>query len=129
MEYALRIFAALSDPLRLRSLALMAKEGTICACELTHALQAGQPTISKHLAYLREVGLVTVRRDAQWVFNSIAPDLPRWVRDVLAAYLGSLGNDPTHQSDIERLLRMSVRPPRSRAVGNSQSSMDNRRQQ
>ena len=116
MEYALAILAALADPIRLRSLALMARGGELCVCELTHALQVGQPTISKHLASLREAGLVKDRRHAQWVFNAIASDLPPWVEAMLSATLAGLGDDPRLAEDAERLRTMPARPPRRRAA-------------
>lgn len=116
MEYALAILAALSDPIRLRSLALMAKGGELCVCELTHALQVGQPAISKHLATLREVGLVKDRRDAQWVFNAIAADLPLWVETALTAALAGVSDDPLTAADLERLRTMTTRPSRSRVA-------------
>lgn len=116
MEYAATIFSALSDPIRLRSLALMAKEGELCVCELTQALQASQPKVSKHMATLREAGLVKDRRDAQWVLYSIAADLPCWVHELLAAALKGASGTPRHAEDVERLKGMPTRPPRERAA-------------
>jgi len=72
--------AALSDPLRLRMMALMHREGELCVCELTHALAVPQPKASKHLAILREAGLARMRRHAQWALCSFAPDADRWPR-------------------------------------------------
>ena len=53
-------FAALADENRLRLLYLM-KEGEICVCYLQGVLQASQPKISRHLAYLKRAGLVEAR--------------------------------------------------------------------
>jgi ArsR family transcriptional regulator, arsenate/arsenite/antimonite-responsive transcriptional repressor len=114
MEYVIAIFSALSDPIRLRSLALLAKQGELCVCELTHALQANQPKISKHMAALRESGLVRDRRDAQWVLYSLAPDLPQWVRDTVAAAVAGVSEERLHAEDVERLRTMAARPPRDR---------------
>lgn len=116
MECATNIFAALSDPIRLRCLALMAKEGEVCVCELTHALQAAQPKISKHLASLRDAGLVRDRRDAQWVLYSIAPDLPDWAADAVTAAVRGVGETTIHAEDIARLNDMSARPSKTRAA-------------
>ena len=88
----LDLFSALSDPIRLRSLALLAEHGELCVCELTHALQASQPKVSKHMATLHASGLVKGRRDAQWVLYSLASDLPQWAREaVVAAVKGVSG--------------------------------------
>ncbi|HSV27986.1 MAG TPA: metalloregulator ArsR/SmtB family transcription factor [Candidatus Omnitrophota bacterium] len=110
MEYATTLFAALSDPIRLRSLALIAKQGEVCVCELVHALQAAQPKISKHLAILRDAGLVRDRRDAQWVHYSLSPDLPPWARDVVAAAIAGGSATPIHAEDLARLGTMPARP-------------------
>jgi len=116
MEYVSNIFSALSDPIRLRCLALMAMEGEVCVCELTHALQAAQPKISKHLAALREVGLVRDRRDAQWVLYAIAQDLPDWTTQAVEAAVRGATASAIHAGDAARLASMAGRPSRSRCA-------------
>jgi ArsR family transcriptional regulator len=116
MEYPCSLFSALSDPIRLRALALMTHEGELCVCEFTHALMIAQPKASKHLAALRDAGVVSVRRDAQWMLYSIAGDLPPWVRAVIAATAEGLADEPGHKADLERLRGMQGRPSRNRAA-------------
>jgi ArsR family transcriptional regulator len=54
-----RQFAALSDPVRLRLLSLLANaDGPVCACDLVEPAGKSQPTVSHHLKVLREAGLV-----------------------------------------------------------------------
>jgi ArsR family transcriptional regulator, arsenate/arsenite/antimonite-responsive transcriptional repressor len=69
------IFKALSDPVRLRLLSLIASYagGECCVCDLTPAFQVSEPTISHHLKVLREAGLVTSERRASWVYYRIVP--------------------------------------------------------
>jgi len=76
-------FQLLSDETRLRSLLLMVQEGELCVCELTHVLDTIQPKISRHLAALRHAGLVMDRRQGQWIFYRLHPDLPQWARRIL----------------------------------------------
>ncbi len=116
MEYATNFFSALSDPLRLRSLALLAEQGELCVCELTHALQANQPQVSKHMATLRVSGLVRDRRDAQRVLYSLASDLPQWASDIVIAAVKGVSGERQHREDVERLKAMPARPPRRRAA-------------
>lgn len=116
MEYQRAIFSALADPIRLRCLALMVRVGELCVCEFTHALDAPQPKISKHLAVLRDAGLVDDRRDAQWVLYSLAKDVPDWAAEAVAAAAKGLADAPIHQDDLRRLAAMAVRPPRHRAA-------------
>lgn len=116
MEYAADFFSALSDSLRLRSLALLAKQGELCVCELRHALQASQPQVSKHMATLRASGLVKDRRDAQWVLYSLATDLPPWAQEAMAAAIRGVSEEKLHAQDMKRLQTMPARPARNRAA-------------
>ncbi|NFV80631.1 metalloregulator ArsR/SmtB family transcription factor [Magnetospirillum aberrantis] len=110
MEYASSLFAALSDPLRLRCLALLARRGELCVCELTHALAVAQPKVSKHLAVLREVGLVRDRREAQWVLYAPADDLPDWVADAVDAAVRGVSASAVCAEDTARLDGVTLRP-------------------
>ncbi|WP_291718892.1 metalloregulator ArsR/SmtB family transcription factor [Magnetospirillum sp. 64-120] len=116
MDYQRTIFSALADPIRLRCLALMANAGELCVCEFTHALDAPQPKVSKHLAVLREAGLVGDRRDAQWVLYSLNRDVPDWVAEAVAGAVKGVAGEPLHREDVRRLETMTGRPPRHRAA-------------
>ncbi len=94
----------------------MAAQGELCVCEFTHALGANQPKISKHLATLREAGLVGMRRDAQWVLYSLATDAPGWVREAVAAAVRGAAETAEHRGDLRRLGEMAGRPPRERVA-------------
>jgi ArsR family transcriptional regulator len=69
-------FKALSDPVRLRLLSIIAAApgGEVCACELTEPVGKSQPTVSHHLKVLREAGLVTSRKHGTWVHYRAVPD-------------------------------------------------------
>jgi ArsR family transcriptional regulator len=54
------MFRAFSDPIRLRILHLIA-DGELCVCDLVEILGLPQPTVSRHLSYLRKAGLVSAR--------------------------------------------------------------------
>lgn len=66
-----RLFRAFSDRTRLRILHLL-QDGEMCVCDLVGALTVPQPTASRHLAYLRRAGLVTVRKSASWSYYRLA---------------------------------------------------------
>jgi len=70
------LFKALADPTRLRCLMLLSMERELCVCELTHALDEIQPKVSRHLASLRDQGIVRDRRQGQWVYYRLNPELP-----------------------------------------------------
>lgn len=76
-------YKCLADETRLSCLLLIQQEQELCVCELTEALQQSQPKISRHLAQLRQVGVLQDRRQGQWVFYQLHADLPGWCGEVL----------------------------------------------
>jgi DNA-binding transcriptional ArsR family regulator len=66
--------------------------------ELVEASKLGQPTVSKHLKTLREVGLVEVREDGQKRFYSVVPEPLEEIEDWMINFL-SLGFDAEEESD------------------------------
>lgn len=101
-----KLFHLLADETRLRSVLLLHSEGRLCVCELVHALGLSQPKISRHLAQLRDGGLVIDERRGQWVHYRLADDLSDWVRHVIVA--AARGGD--WKDDRERLRCMPDRP-------------------
>jgi ArsR family transcriptional regulator len=104
-------FSALADPTRLRSLLLLAAEGELCVCELTHALNESQPKISRHLAMLREIGIVSDRREGLWIHYRISPDLPAWARKILNTASQANATAKPFAQDRKRLRGAPTRPP------------------
>ena len=105
-----QFFKALSDLTRLRMLVLLSSEGELCVCELTHALDETQPKISRHLAQLRELGMVLDRRQGQWIYYRPNPDLPAWAWDVFAATTEGIITQPPFNEDLQALTDMPNRP-------------------
>ena len=104
-------FPALADPTRLRCLLLLAAEGELCVCELTHALDVSQPKISRHLAMLREAGIVSDRREGLWIHYRINPDLPAWAHEILDTANRANGTARPFMQDRKRLRGAPNRPP------------------
>lgn len=104
------LFASLANDTRLRSLMLMLRHEELCVCELTHALGASQPHVSRHLALLRESGLVSDRREGLWVHYRVHPDLPAWVRRVLQEVFDGVAGRPPFRDDAKALAKMANRP-------------------
>ena len=103
-------YKALSDTTRLRCLMLLVREGELCVCELTHALDAPQPKVSRHLATLREAGLVLDRRQGLWIYYRINPELPNWMREVVReTAVGVAALEPFHADQLT-LAEMPNRP-------------------
>ncbi|MBX9243825.1 winged helix-turn-helix transcriptional regulator [Actinotalea ferrariae] len=83
-----RRFAALSDPVRLRLLNLLATaaDGAMCACDLVEPVGKSQPTVSHHLKILREAGLVVSEKRGTNVWYAAVPAALESLRDALAPH-------------------------------------------
>ena len=103
-------FKMLADSTRLRCLMLMQAEGELCVCELTHALNLSQPKVSRHLAHLREAGVIVARRNGTWINYRINPDLEGWALQILQTTLEGVRKTEPFASDRKMLKSMSNRP-------------------
>lgn len=65
------VFKGFADPTRIRILNLLAA-GELCVCDIVDILRLPQPTISRHLAYLRRMGLVEATREAKFAHYRLA---------------------------------------------------------
>jgi ArsR family transcriptional regulator len=109
-----RLFKCLGDETRLILMLLIRREEELCVCEMTHALEESQPKVSRHLAQLRNCGLLSDRREGQWVYYRLTPALPDWIEDVLkAAQQGQAERLALLQN---RLASMGNRPERRLAM-------------
>src|SRR5438128_9450783 len=83
------IFLALSDKTRLRLIDLM-QNGEVSVGFLAESLGESQPKTSRHLAYLRNAGVVSTRRDGKFVYYFIERSVDRASENILLATLRSL---------------------------------------
>jgi ArsR family transcriptional regulator, arsenate/arsenite/antimonite-responsive transcriptional repressor len=107
---ALDIFKCLSDQTRLKCLLLVLREQELCVCEFTEALGEIQPKISRHLALLKKTGLLTDKRQGQWVYYKLDPTLPAWVNAVLQQTADN--NLLLIEENMAKLNKMGDRPAR-----------------
>ena len=84
---SIMLLSSLAEPTRLEALRLVWDGREHCVCELMSALGASQSRMSRHMAALKSAGLVTDRRDAQWVRYRRAPNLPQQVIALVDAAL------------------------------------------
>jgi ArsR family transcriptional regulator len=86
IEGTTEVLKALADPTRLQmAIALRDAREPICICDFTAAFDLTQPTVSHHMAKLREAGLVEVTKRGIWSFYRLSPDLPASARRLLEA--------------------------------------------
>ncbi len=76
-------FKILADKTRLHILMLLQDKHELCVCELTYALDLIQPKISRHIALLKEFGLIEGRKEGKWVYYQIAQSSPQWQLKIL----------------------------------------------
>jgi ArsR family transcriptional regulator, arsenate/arsenite/antimonite-responsive transcriptional repressor len=96
------LFKALADSTRLRILGLLLT-GEVCVCHIHESLKIPQPKASRHLAYLREAGLVTTRRDGLWVHYRMADLTDPLVSTIANAVRHALAHTDVVHRDAERL--------------------------
>lgn len=104
-----RLLKTLGDRTRLRLINVIGDD-EVCVCLFVEALKLSQPKISRHLAYLRRAGLVTARREGQWMHYRLATPADPQAAAVFAAVRSTLASDPLMQSDKRRLVRVCCSP-------------------
>jgi ArsR family transcriptional regulator len=104
-----RFYQALGDSTRLRLLNLMGDQ-ELCVCYFVEVLGQPQPKISRHLAYLRNAGIVAVRRQGTWMHYRIAIPQHTGAAKILAETLGWMKEDRSLQADRARLSKACCSP-------------------
>lgn len=79
----IQFFKALSDVTRLKIVMLIQLENELCVCELMVSLDDNQPKISRHLAHLKRMGLLLDRKQKQWVYYRLNPNVKGWMQQVI----------------------------------------------
>jgi ArsR family transcriptional regulator, arsenate/arsenite/antimonite-responsive transcriptional repressor len=101
-------YKALADATRLRILSLLV-EGEVCVCEIHDSLRLPQPTVSRHLAYLRRTGLVESRRDATWMHYRLA-DVDSVIKGIVEHAAHAMSHVTTSGRDRRRFEKGCGRP-------------------
>ncbi|MFS8037076.1 ArsR/SmtB family transcription factor [Xanthobacter sp. AM11] len=90
MQSTLTFLASLAEPTRLAAVRLLWDGREHCVCELVRVLGVTQSRMSRHMAVLKQAGVVVDRRDAQWVRYRRNPELPAEQAAIVDAVLNSL---------------------------------------
>jgi ArsR family transcriptional regulator len=98
-------FAAFSDPTRLRILHLL-REGELCVGDLVTILEMPQPTVSRHLAYLRRASLVMTRKSGLWMYYRLAPAKSDFHRKLLDCLTACFTDVPELKKDVKRSAKL-----------------------
>lgn len=120
------LFMALGDKTRLRLLNLM-REREICVSSFTGILEQSQPLISRHLAYLRNSGLVEARRDGKWMHYSISAHLDENTRRLLFELFKWMEDQEGLRHDREKYRAVSGEAPVVRSEPSTTSRRSSRK--
>lgn len=102
-----KLLKALADPVRLRLLNLLLEGREVCVCHLHDALRLPQPTVSRHLAYLRKHGLVAGRKEGLWVYCRLSRAKSSLHRGLVVCLNTCLPDDEQLRRDRERLDKLA----------------------
>ena len=102
-------FLALSDRTRLRLLNLMGDD-EVCVCFFVEVLGEPQPKISRHLAYLRQVGVVSARREGKWMHYRVVEPPDPHAAHVFNEVRTWLREDQELKRDREQLVKVCCAP-------------------
>lgn len=67
-EIRAKVLKALAHPARLRIVDELAEHDEVCVCDLTEVIGTDMSTVSRHLAQLKNAGIVESEKHGQMVF-------------------------------------------------------------
>ena len=97
LSYSTKIFKALSEEPRVRILNLLQNHGEMCISDIEQILDYTQTKTSRHMAYLKNAGIVGYRKSDQWVFYFIQDE----VQGILTQIWKYIEKDHMLTKDIE----------------------------
>jgi ArsR family transcriptional regulator len=120
-----QVYQCFCDRTRLRILNLLTRS-PLCVCHFQSILGEPQVKISKHLAYLRARGLVTVERDQNWMVYSLPEKRAPELESNLKCLQDCVQSNPVFAGDLERLASIQMNCCEPRSVFH-ESDLDRRR--
>ncbi|WP_434585413.1 metalloregulator ArsR/SmtB family transcription factor [Klebsiella sp. R390] len=93
MLLPVQLFKILADETRLTIVMLLRESGELCVCDICAVTSESQPKISRHMAILRESGLVLDRREGKWIHYRLSPHMPAWAAEVITTSWQCLRDD------------------------------------
>ena len=101
----IQIYQCFCDRTRLRILHLLTRS-PLCVCHFQDILGEPQVKISKHLAYLRNRGMVSTRREQNWVVYSLPERRADELEQNLKCLQDCVQTDAAFKRDVERLSKL-----------------------
>ncbi|MDK2821734.1 MAG: ArsR family transcriptional regulator, arsenate/arsenite/antimonite-responsive transcriptional [Clostridia bacterium] len=98
----IEVFKALADENRVRILNLLMQE-ELCVCEIETILNISQSNASKHLNKLKNSGIITSEKKAQWVYYQISGKFKDENSQLYEFLKTKVDKNPQWLNDVERL--------------------------
>lgn len=96
------ILKALGDDFRLRILGLLYKK-ELCVCDIESVLGISQANVSRHLGKLKTAGILTSRKNAQWVYYDISKKFRETHPEFAESLEIEVKKHPEYKNDIKAL--------------------------
>ena len=103
MKVAVRFFRVLGDEARLKILWLLLNHRELCVCDVMAIVGIGQSKASRHLATLRQAGLLIDRKDGLWSYYSYGPSSDELTSAHCELLRSTLARLPDAEELLERL--------------------------
>ena len=103
MKEAARFFKILADESRLKMLWLLFNRRELCVCDIMAVLEITQSKASRHLATMRNLGIVTDRREGQWSYYSLCPVEDKLAKDHIKLLRNTLSRHPEANQLLDKL--------------------------
>ena len=107
MKHLIDFHKAMSDETRIRIMNLLLHTGELCVCDLEQTLDFSQPKISRHLAYLRDSGLVQDRKDGLWVYYTLKNQTSPEISAALQTFKESVRFNEPLKADLIKLKNLA----------------------
>ena len=103
----IEIYQCLCDVTRLRLLNLL-QQGPLCVCHFQAVLKEPQVKISKHLGYLKTRGMVSVKREGNWMIYQLPAKASPELKANLACLQDCVREQAVFKADLARLGRLDL---------------------
>lgn len=108
MEDIAQIYKALSEQMRLRILMLLT-HGELCVCDLMAVLEEPQSKVSRHVAYLKNSGLIKGRRVGTWMHYFLKEPLEGLVAAHVEFLKRELSGLDWARDDVEKMKEVQAK--------------------
>jgi ArsR family transcriptional regulator, arsenate/arsenite/antimonite-responsive transcriptional repressor len=106
LKQILAITKALADENRIRIIMALRRQ-SLCVCQITELLKLAPSTVSKHIAILKQAGLVDSRKEGRWIHYYIpSASVSAQAGEAVRLLADNLGKDSRITADRKRLLEI-----------------------